>query len=119
MPKPHLTPEQRAARDAMRRNVGERLRWVREVLGMSQREFGRRAGLGSNTYNQVELGLKMPSIEMAIAICDAHGLTLDYIFRGDTGDLKHSVAEGIKILRAARNEYGEQNAVTKERTSSG
>lgn len=104
---PRLTPEQRAARTKLRRLVGERLRWVREVIGLSQREFGRRAGMEATAYNRIELGLVLPSVEVAIALCDAHGLTLDYIFRGDTGDLKHSVAEGIKVLRAARSDYGE------------
>ena len=61
----------------------------------------------ATAYNRIELGLVLPSVEVAIALCDAHGLTLDYIFRGDTGDLKHSVAEGIKVLRAARSDYGE------------
>jgi len=111
-PTPRLTPEQRVARLALRRRVGERLRWVREVIGQSQREFGRRAGLEPNAYNRIELGLVLPSVEVAIALCDAHGLTLDYIFRGDTGDLKHSIAEGIKILQAARREHDEF-AVTK------
>lgn len=114
---PTLETEQREARVALRRSVGQRLRWVREVLGQSQGEFGYRAGLKPNTYNQIELGIKMPSIEVAIALCDAHGLTLDYIFRGDTGDLKHSVAEGIKMMRHARSEYDDVKVAKKAQSS--
>lgn len=80
---------------------------AREVLGLGQGEFGRRAGIAPNAYNMIELGERLPSVEVAIALCDAHGLTLEYIFRGDTGDLRHSLASAIEALSAARSDQSD------------
>lgn len=104
MPKARQTDEQKNRLDLMRREVGRRLRVVREVYGMNQAEFGRRAGLAANTYNMIELGSKLPSVFVAIALCDAHGLTLDYIFRGDPSDLSAPVRRAIEALSTARRE---------------
>lgn len=104
MPAKRITSSQKQARERFNREVGARLRVVREVMGFQQNEFGRKAGIASNTYHQIEKGTKRPSLENAIALCDAHGLTLDYIFRGDTGDLRHSVGQTIEALAHARND---------------
>lgn len=104
MAKTRKTEDEKNRLDLMRKEVGRRLRVVREVYGLNQAEFGRRAGLASNTYNMIELGVKLPSVFVAIAICDAHGLTLDYIFRGDPSDLSAPVRRAIEALSTARRE---------------
>lgn len=91
-----------AARELLMKSVARRLLLVREVLGLKQGEFGRRAGLKPNAYNMIESGDRLPSIEVAIRICDAHRLTLDFIFRGDAGDLPHNIASAIEALSEAR-----------------
>lgn len=102
MAKHPMTEAERAEAQRLRKDVGQRLRVVREVLGLNQVEFGRRAGLAANTYNMIEGGTKLPSISVAIALCDAHGLTLDYIFRGDPSDLSAAVRRAIDALNVAR-----------------
>ena len=102
MPAKRKTDAQKAERSNLKWEVGRRLRAVREVLGLGQGEFGRRAGLNPNAYNMIELGQKLPSIETAIALCRAHRLTLDYIFLGDAGDLPHSVGRAIEAMNQAR-----------------
>lgn len=99
-----MSKEDKSRVDLMRREVGQRLRVVREVYGMNQAEFGRRAHLAPNTYNMIELGSKLPSVFVAIALCDAHGLTLDYIYRGDPSDLSAPVRRAIEALSTARRE---------------
>lgn len=88
-------------RDRLRKDVAKRLLMVREVMGLQQAEFGRRAGLAANTYNMIEKGERLPSIEVALDLCDAHGLTLEYIFRGDPGDLRHSLAVALEAVTQA------------------
>lgn len=92
----------RASKARLMADVAKRLRMVREVLGLEQGDFGRRAGLKPNTYNMIELGKRLPSIEVAIALAEAHRLTLDFIFRGDAGDLPHSIASAVEALSQAR-----------------
>jgi DNA-binding XRE family transcriptional regulator len=99
------SPARKEAEVRLQKAVGQRLRAVRDVLGLNQAEFGRRAKLAPNTYNMIELGERMPSILVAIAICDAHRLTLDFIFRGDTGDLPHGMGRAIDAMLDARSEH--------------
>jgi DNA-binding XRE family transcriptional regulator len=98
------SPDAKEANAALRKAVGEHLRAVREVLGLAQGEFGRRAGLATNTYNMIENGTKLPSVLTAIAICDAHGLTLDYVFRGDPSDLAPTIRRALDALHTARHQ---------------
>lgn len=82
--------------------IAHRLRITREALGFTQLEFAGRAGIAGNTYNQYEKGKKLPSIKNAVALCEAHSLTLDWIFRNDPGNLPYRLADAIKAIRAPR-----------------
>lgn len=79
--------------------IGSRLEITRRVFGFQQNEFAERAGLATNTYNQYEKAKKRPSIENAMALCDAYNLTLDWIYRGDSSGLRYETADAIKALR--------------------
>lgn len=72
--------------------VAARLKASRLALGLNQTEFCKGAGIATNTYNQVETGRGRPSLETAMAICDAFGLTLDWIYRGDPSGLPYKIA---------------------------
>lgn len=82
--------------------IGLRLELTRQVLGLPQNEFCGRAEIATNTYNQYERGKKRPTIENAIALCDAYDLTLDWIYRGDPSGLRYDTADAIKALKLAR-----------------
>lgn len=97
------TEEEKAA---FRREIGERLRLVREIKQLGQGEFAKRAGMTASAYNQIEQGETRPSIESAIALRNAHGLTLDYIYCGDPGDLDPSLRRAIEALALARHPTG-------------
>lgn len=94
-------PAPQSDRDLMEA-VGERLRLSRQALGLSQVEFAQRAGIAANTYNQYERGKKLPSFVNANALCDAHGLTLDWLFRDDPGNLSYKLASAIAAIKTAR-----------------
>ena len=83
--------------------IGRRLSLTRQVFGMAQNEFCRRAKIAANTYNQYEKGERRPSVENAIALCETYDLTLDWIFRGDPSGLRLNTADAIKALKEARN----------------
>lgn len=92
----------RTADDELNRAVGDRLRLTRVALGLSQNEFASRANIASNTYNQCESGKRSLAISKAMALCDAHGLTLDWLYRDDPGNLSYKLAAAIKALREMR-----------------
>jgi transcriptional regulator with XRE-family HTH domain len=78
--------------------VGRRLRLTREALRLTQREFAERAGIATNTYGQYEVGTRLISPKRAIELCETHSLTLDWIYRGDPGDLPYKLAAAIRAL---------------------
>lgn len=84
--------------------IAERLRVTREALGMNQVEFARRAGLSRNAYNAYERERERPSLDNAIRLKDAHGLSLDWIYDGDIAGVRNKLAEAIKTIRQARSE---------------
>lgn len=76
--------------------VGKRLRIARRAFGnLSQAEFARRAGLSASALGNWEQGRQRPNMDAAEAIIDAFGLTLDYLFLGRVGTLRHEVATAI------------------------
>lgn len=82
--------------------VAERLRITRDALGLKQGAFGQAADIKRNTYNQYETGKNLISLDEAHKLCDAHSLTLDWIYRGDASGLRYDLAEAIKAIRSAR-----------------
>jgi transcriptional regulator with XRE-family HTH domain len=75
--------------------IGKRLRAFRDLTGLSQKEFAARAGILDTTYNQYERGVSQPKIEYAYALCDTYGLTLDWIYSGDTAGLPYRIASDL------------------------
>lgn len=88
-----------ASDDGLRSEVGSRLRLAREALRMTQAEFAKQADIAANAYNQFEQGRRMLPPASAIAICDAHGLTTDWLYRGDPGNLPYKLGNAIKALQ--------------------
>lgn len=84
--------------------VGRRLRLTRGALRLNQREFASRAGIATNTYGQYETGTRLISPKRAVDLCEQYGLTLDWIYRGDPGNLPYRLAAAIKALSELDNE---------------
>ena len=81
--KPIKQPHQRSI-DA----IADRLLRTRLALGLNQTALCARADLAKNTYNQWECGRGRPGLDYAIRLCDAFGLTLDWIYFGDESCLR-------------------------------
>jgi transcriptional regulator with XRE-family HTH domain len=64
--------------------VARRLALTREILGLTEREFAERAGVVLSRYHSWEIGSIPISLSAAMALCAAHGLTLDWLYRGKT-----------------------------------
>ena len=84
MGKPKTTPESAAKLIATRTRVASHMIALRTAINMHQSQFARTLGLTRQTYNQFETGIGMPSILIALQICDRTGCTMDLIYRGKT-----------------------------------
>jgi len=84
--------------------VGERLRLTRHALGLKQHEFASQIGMSANAYSMVEAGKRLISIEDALALSSTQGITLDWVYGGDPGNLPHRIAKAIEALQDVRSE---------------
>jgi transcriptional regulator with XRE-family HTH domain len=67
--------------------IGERLKATRKALGFNATVFSRSAGIAQNAYSQYESGVRRLTLVQALKLCNKHGLTLDWLYRGDLSGL--------------------------------
>lgn len=84
------------------KSISGRLIATRLAKGLKQSEFADRAGVARNTYNQYEKGISRPQIDEAIKLCETHGLTLEWIYRGISSGLPSDLAGRILTPLKAR-----------------
>jgi len=69
------------------RLVGRRLAATREALGITQAELRRQLRVDPPRWNPYELGKRRITIEVALGLRLAFGVTLDWIYVGDSSGL--------------------------------
>lgn len=72
--------------------VAARLKRVREILGLSKREFATRAGLSEQVYGPFENARRELPLTAAKKLRKAYGLPLEFMYFGKTEDLPHRIA---------------------------
>src|SRR6476646_644829 len=78
--------------------IGARLRALRFALGFAknQKGFAKKCGIAPQTWNNYELGKRVPSREEAAKIRHITGVTLDFIFHGDMGGIAFELATKLR-----------------------
>lgn len=108
--------------DALRGDLGRRLREVRVARGISLRELAHRAGCSASLVSQVERGMTAPSAGVVYSLANELGISLDFLFgtgkveQADLPRLPHHngapvdhpspVEHGDTTLRAAAHPWG-------------
>lgn len=64
---------------------GDRIRQAREGRGLTQDELARAAKVSKGFLSDVENNKRNISVEYALRIADALGISLDYLMRGEQG----------------------------------
>jgi transcriptional regulator with XRE-family HTH domain len=84
--RPAVKPVPRApipeAASIVQRQAGERMKWVRQAAGLTQKEVGDLIGVASNTVTSWEKGKNAVLAYYAIKFCNVFKVSLDYLFRG-------------------------------------
>lgn len=80
-------------------DVGRRLKQIREILGLSQMEFGLSAGLGQTRYHNYESGDRLLTLKAAFLLCEKYSLTLDWLYMGDPSGLPYRLHDQLKSLK--------------------
>lgn len=69
-------------RDNSLDTVAGRLKRTREAFKMNQADWCRLVGIETQAWNNYESGRRRISIDQAIRVCQATGVTIDWIYRG-------------------------------------
>ena len=77
--------------------VARRLTLTREILGLTEKEFAERAGVILSRYHLWETGKSPISLSSAMALTAAHGLTLDWLYRGKVQGLPLWLAVEVAV----------------------
>lgn len=73
-------------------SIAERLKRVREILGLDKKTFAERAGIGQQTYGPFENAGRSISLEAAKRLRATYGISLEFIYFGKIDDLPHKIA---------------------------
>lgn len=75
--------------------VAARLCRVREVLGLTKREFAERAGMSEQTYGPFENGKRDLSLQAAKKLRKAYQLPLEFLYFGKIEDLPTRISREL------------------------
>lgn len=84
-----------------REMVGRNVMLVREALGMRQGDFARSIGITAPALWNIETGRAYPSYPVLVRICDEHGVTADWLLRGQRGALPRALADSLRAADTA------------------
>lgn len=77
--------------------VGEKIKGIRKLMGLTQRELAEKCGLATGTIQQYELGRRLPSYTALMSIAKALNLPEDGLFRNLAEDnLREEILFGRK-----------------------
>ena len=92
----------RTRRIARHGQIAFRLATTRVALGYeNQSEYAKIAGLSQNRYNQYETGERTITIEAALKLKKAYGISLDWIYDGDRHGLPRALWSALAADQTA------------------
>lgn len=79
------------------KNVGKRLKWLRDFYGLTQEEFADKLDLNiSHTrYNNWEVGSTLLPFKPAVRIIQVYGTSLDFLFLNRLRDLSPEMLDSF------------------------
>lgn len=80
-------------------DVGQRLKWVREIVEPNQAECARIMSTEQSTWNKYEAGTRKQDPYKMVEFCNRFRVTLDYLYRG----VLAGVHEDLSLQLAARH----------------
>jgi len=73
------------------KSLAARLKLTREALELSAADLCRQIDCKPNRWSQYEAGERKITLEVANALCDEFGLSLDWIYRANPAQLPHAL----------------------------
>lgn len=111
-PTPGALPSEVLASDIFNRDLGLRLKSLREAFGLSQRELAKRAGVTNSNISMIEQGQISPSVQSLDKILSAFPISLAEFFSSQLMSERTPVVTSTEI---AANAYAVADGVTAQR----
>lgn len=92
-------PARTVADRQLMREVGQRLRWVREAMGCSQQEMATAVGVHQTAWSLYERGLRLPDQFEAPRLAAKLGISIPYMLEASLEGVERELA----IRLAARH----------------
>ena len=77
--------------------VGERIRYTRQLHGLTQDALSRKALISKSFLSEVETGLRNPSSDYLLRIANVLEVSLDYLMRGESSAGPAEAAAGKRV----------------------
>jgi transcriptional regulator with XRE-family HTH domain len=87
-------------------DLGQRLKLVRELNGLSQRELARRAGVTNSNISMIEQGAVSPSVSSLARLLDAIPLSLAQFFACDPSQEPKGIYRAVDLAQDACGDTG-------------
>ncbi|MCI8996239.1 MAG: helix-turn-helix transcriptional regulator [Lachnospiraceae bacterium] len=80
-------------------NVGEKIKKIRKMAGMTQEELAEKMNVSRQTISKWEKEISSPDLDSAIALCELFEISLDDLMKGEQSvrEEKISLQDMIKI----------------------
>lgn len=75
--------------------IAARLKRVREILGLSKKQFAERAGMTEQTYGPFENAKRELSLIAAKKLRKTYGLSLEFMYFGKIDDLPTRISKAL------------------------
>mgnify|MGYP002577641217 CR=1 FL=1 len=89
---------------ATRKNVGQRVRALREESNLTQEQLAEKIGVSIETISSIERGIKMPRLQNFVAIANQLGVSADELLQDelDFGFIAEANALSKKLEELSR-----------------
>lgn len=79
-------------------NVGQRLKSLREMKGLTVNRLANNAGLSQSFLRDIELGNKNPTVETLSLFCEALDISLSEFFNDENNEINPCLISSVKRL---------------------
>jgi transcriptional regulator with XRE-family HTH domain len=85
------------------KRIGERLRWVRELIDATPTQLAADLGVDSSSVRHIENGIRLPSIHMLMTLCHVLRISPQYLLWGSLEGVEPELAARLKSAHPQLN----------------
>ncbi len=84
------------------KSIGQKVKFLREDLDISQEEFADRAGIHVTNLSKLENGIRLPKVETLFKICQALDVPVSRVLPGEKTENSDPLTEEIVSILSTR-----------------